>query len=85
MQETKLSQVEFDILSDENKQLKLRVDKLVGENALLEEQLEECSNNEEYINHNYEYEGIGRIYIRCDNLADQNNLENALNKIFKRL
>lgn len=85
MQETKLSQVGFDVLSDENKQLKLRVDKLVIENALLEEQLEDCSNNEEYINPNYEYEGIGRIYIKCDNLADQNNLENALNKIFKRL
>lgn len=33
----------------------------------------------------YTYEGIDKIYIRCSNLADQEKLTNALDKIFKRL
>lgn len=68
---------EFDESKDEIERLKLLVadtDELEAANERIEE-LEEFEPN-------YTFEGIGKIYIRCDNLADQSIIESLT---FKRL
>ncbi len=82
---TELSQVEFDILHEKVVKLEKENADLLKENAALQSDVDGILEDDEYITPNYTYEGVGRIYIKCDNLADQFSLENSLDKIFKRI
>lgn len=84
---------EVKALEETNKELDSENDDLRQEVKDLESDLDEKRDevrelelrNEDYINPNYEYEGIGSIYIKCDNLSDQHKLESVLDVIFKRV
>lgn len=62
---------EFDESKDEIEGLKSDIEDKDIDIDGLNDQL----NNEDIFEPNYTFEGIGKIYIRCDNLADQNIIE----------
>lgn len=85
--------VELKAVEEKRDAYKKQLDAVMEDNASMvdieeldtaNENITALENRIEELTYNYEYEGIGRIYIRADNLSDQTKIENALNKIFTR-
>ena len=86
--EPAISQAEYDNIVKERDDLQRELKDANDRIKELEDEVDELERfdpDENAIEPNYTFEGIGKIYVRCDNLNDQNKIENVLGAIFKQL